>query len=349
LNIILDVAHLANWFQPFCSTRAVADLRVGVSTLRQKWERLGIVYDSLMALEAAGGNPATCLVVNEFRLPTPELITAAAQGLAQEALATLPQLQHAADLFLMNDMALRLDIAFLQQDCVNWQPIPAGVTAVQSEQIFIAPGAVVEACYLNASAGPIYFAAGATVMAGSYLRGPVAVCEGAAVKMGATIYGATTIGPYCIAGGEIKNSVMMGYSNKAHHGYLGDSVLGEWCNLGAGTSNSNIKNTAGDIVYSFDEGLVNVGIKGGLFMGDYSRSAINTSFNTGSMVGVCCNVFGDGLTPKLLPHFSWGTAGDRYRLEKAFEDIDNWKRLKKQSLTDTEKQLLTRLYEQGNL
>ncbi len=146
--------------------------------------------------------------------------------------------------------------------------------------------------------------------------------------MGTNIYGATTIGPYCTVGGEIKNSIFFGYSNKSHDGYLGDSVIGEWCNLGAGTSNSNIKNTAGAVKIwnEFNTQYVNAGNKCGLLMGDYSRAAINTSFNTGSVVGIASNVFFNGFPPTFIKSFSWGNK--KYELEKALEHIENWKKLK---------------------
>jgi UDP-N-acetylglucosamine diphosphorylase/glucosamine-1-phosphate N-acetyltransferase len=182
-------------------------------------------------------------------------------------------------------------------------------------------------------------------MDGSMLYGPVAICEKAVVKMGSKIYGATTIGPDCIVGGEIKNSVFFGNSNKAHDGYIGDSVIGEWCNMGAGTSNSNIKNNASSIMLWTPNGPVNVGLKCGVLMGDYSRTAINTSINTGTVIGVCCNVFGNGLTPKYIPSFSWGSDGvERYRYEKALEDIQNWKQLKQQSLSENEMTILKHIF-----
>ena len=162
--------------------------------------------------------------------------------------------------------------------------------------------------------------------------------------MGSKIYGATTIGPHCVAGGEIKNSVLMGYCNKAHDGYLGDSVIGEWCNLGAGTSNSNVKNTGTDVQYYIDDSMqpLNAGNKAGLLMGDYSRAAINTSFNTGTVIGVCCNIFGQSQPEKFVPNFSWGT--ERYELDKAFRDIENWKKMKNQLLLKPEKDQLQQLY-----
>src|SRR5215210_5046059 len=155
------------------------------------------------------------------------------------------------------------------------------------------------------------------------------MCEGAVLKIGTRIYGATTIGPYSMGGGEIKNSIITGYSNKAHDGYLGDSVIGEWCNLGAGTSNSNLRNTGGPVrVWNQQTKDFELAAnKCGLLMGDYSRCAVNTSFNTGTVVGVSCNIFGAGLTPKHIPSFTWGTDPEcRYKFEKAIQDIGNWKK-----------------------
>jgi len=181
------------------------------------------------------------------------------------------------------------------------------------------------------------------------IRGPFACCEGATVKMGAKIYGATTLGPYCTGGGEIKNSVFFGYSNKGHDGYLGDAVIGEWCNLGAGVSASNLKNNAGEIGvwHPASQKTLAAGQKCGLLMGDYSRAAINTAFHTGTMVGVCCNIFGEGLPPKYIPDFSWGMDGHtRYEWDKALRDIGNWKKLKNQALTDQEILTLSHIFEQ---
>jgi hypothetical protein len=169
--------------------------------------------------------------------------------------------------------------------------------------------------------------------------------EGACLKMGSKVYGAVTLGPYCIAAGEIKNAVLFGYSNKAHDGYLGDSVIGEWCNLGAGTTNSNLKNNVGDVMLWTLNGQMNAGKKCGVMMGDYSRTAINTSINTGTVIGVCCNVFGAGLTPKYIPNFSWGSEGvDRYRLENALNDIAAWKKFKGKTVSENETGILTYIY-----
>jgi UDP-N-acetylglucosamine diphosphorylase/glucosamine-1-phosphate N-acetyltransferase len=187
-------------------------------------------------------------------------------------------------------------------------------------------------------------------MEGTLIRGPVAICDNAVVKMGAKIYEATTIGPHAVVGGEIKNAVLFGYSNKSHDGYLGNSVIGEWCNLGAGTSTSNLKNNAGEIKmwnHALKEMILSGMTKCGLIMGDHSKAAINTSFNTGTTVGVCANIFGEGAVPKFVPSFSWGGRnGTKYQFQKAIEDIVKWKNLKNSELTEQEKTALRLIFDQ---
>lgn len=204
-------------------------------------------------------------------------------------------------------------------------------------------------CIINAETGPVYIGKEAQVMEGCMIRGPLALCEKSVIKMGAKIYGATTIGPNCVVGGEIKNSVIFGNSNKSHDGYLGDSVIGEWCNLGAGTSNSNMKNNASEVRMwnQSQKDLITSGLsKCGLIMGDYSRAAINTTFNTGTLVGICANIFGEGLPPKFIPNFTWGNKGlSKYEFEKALADIDKWKKLKDDVLTEKEKMQLKLIFD----
>lgn len=291
---------------PFTATRAIADIRIGILTIREKEQ----------------------------------------QG-ARGILHWVPRLTRPWHIFQFNAEALVDDYTLLTSGAVS-QPIPPSVQAIAPENIFIEEGAILQHCILNASTGPIYIGARAEIMEGSLIRGPFALCEGATVKMGTKIYGATTVGPYSVVGGEIKNSVIFGYSNKGHDGYLGDSVIGEWCNLGAGTSNSNLKNNAAAVkVWDEPTGqFIAAGTKCGLFMGDYSRSAINTSFNTGTVVGVCCNIFGEGLAPKWIPSFSWGhSPSSKYELGKALRDIAGWKRLKGHTLTDAEIQKLKYIFE----
>lgn len=261
-----------------------------------------------------------------------------------------PVIKYPWDIFQQNDREIREDFRAITAGRQS-APIPATVQTIHPENIFIESGARLSYCIINAENGPVYIGKNTEIMEGSLIRGPFALCEGSVVKMGTKIYGATTIGPHSIVGGEIKNSVIFGYSNKAHDGYLGDSVIGEWCNLGAGTSNSNLKNTAANIRIwnNAEDDFMVTGInKCGLLMGDYSRAAINTSFNTGTIVGVCSNVFGTGLTPKFIPSFSWGVEPkEKYDFERAMKDIANWKKLKKHDLTEREKTQLRLIFDQN--
>jgi UDP-N-acetylglucosamine diphosphorylase/glucosamine-1-phosphate N-acetyltransferase len=215
-------------------------------------------------------------------------------------------------------------------------------------KIFIETGADISYSILNASTGPIYIGKNSTIMEGCTIRGPFSLGEGAVLKMGAKIYGATTIGPYSMGGGEIKNSIITGFSNKAHDGYLGDSVIGEWCNMGAGTSNSNLKNTGGTVnLYNYaSDDYLPAGNKCGVIMGDYSRTAINSSINTGSVIGVSSNVFGAGLLPKYIPDFTWGALADnKYQFEKAIKDAANWKKMKNKTVSEQETKVLKHIFD----
>jgi UDP-N-acetylglucosamine diphosphorylase/glucosamine-1-phosphate N-acetyltransferase len=310
--LLLEEDSCIDDLRPFTSTRSVLDIRMGIFTLREKWElKLGKDGFALVSSDTPGALPANIL-------PTGQVI------------------RYPWDIFRYNAEALITDFALIAGRGTS-EPIPPSVQVINPENVFIEKGARLQHCLLNASTGPIYIGRNAEIMEGSLIRGPFAACEGSIVKMGTKIYGATTLGPYCAAGGEIKNTVFFGYSSKGHDGYLGDAVIGEWCNLGAGTSASNLKNNAGDIrVWHPASGrTISAGQKCGLLMGDYSRAAINTAFNTGTVVGVCCSVFGEAPPPKYVPNFSWGSH-HRYEWDKALRDIDNWKKLKNQSLTDTE-------------
>ena len=216
--------------------------------------------------------------------------------------------------------------------------------------IFLEEGAVVEASILNTNAGPIYIGKGAEVMEGCMLRGPIAVGDHAQVKMGAKIYGPSAFGPECRVGGEVNNSVMLGFSNKGHDGFLGNSVLGEWCNLGADTNNSNLKNNYGPVrVWSYAaEAMIDTGLTFcGLIMGDHSKSGINTMFNTGTVVGVCANVFGSGFPPKHIPSFSWGGAEgfDVHELPKAMATMQRVMERRGVKLTQMDEQLYAALFD----
>jgi UDP-N-acetylglucosamine diphosphorylase/glucosamine-1-phosphate N-acetyltransferase len=373
---------------PFTLTRQIQDIRVGILTIREKWELLlGMPsfdkqegdfkdLDNALFIDESIGKDIIYLIHGNV-LPTPRLAQQVLKlkpgeflsrpgqenfiycisrkqvldankikmDRAIEVKEELKEINYAWDISRVNAAAIELDYDLIALKRKN-RGVPRSNQLINAAKVFVEKGARVEHCIINATEGPVYIGNGAHVMEGSMLRGPVAVCEGAVVKMGSRIYGGTTIGPYSVAGGEIKNSVIMGYSNKAHDGYLGDSVIGEWCNLGAGTSNSNLKNNASDISVYTVNGPLNVGKKCGMLMGDYSRTAINTAVNTGTVIGVCSNVFGSGLTPKYIPHFSWGSDGiERYRLEEAMQHISNWKKLKGQDVTETERFILKHIFD----
>ena len=372
---------------PFTLTRQIQDIRVGILTIREKWEKiLGVTsYDRLeddykdldrsIHLEKIKEDD-TCFMIHGNILPTPKLIKAlkklkdgefiSANGNAgvifrfskkeiqepnkikvSKAITIrdeVKSIQFPWDIFQVNDYAIRQDFTLLTEKRKS-QKVSKTNKVVNAENIFIEKGAIVEHCILNSSEGPIYIGKNSLIMEGTAIRGPFACGEGVVIKMNSRIYGATTMGPYCTVGGEIKNSVFFAYSNKAHDGYIGDSVIGEWCNLGAGTTNSNIKNNASTVKVWTLKGELNAGKKCGVFMGDYSKTAINTSINTGTVMGVCSNVFETGLTPKYIPNFSWGSDGLRkYELEKALSDIDNWKKLKGKAITENEKTILTYIF-----
>lgn len=350
-RVFLSDKEISDHFFPFTQTRSVADIRIGILTIRQKWERL--LKEKVTVLNKDEQPPNDAIVFAANIIPTGPFIRSifdsTGEPTNQPDYSSVKILQYPWHIFQWNDWALREDYQLITQKRYS-TPIPETVQTINSNSIFIEPGAVLNHCLLNASTGPIYIGQNAEIMEGSLIRGPFALGEGSVVKMGAKIYGATTLGPYCIAGGEIKNSILFGYSNKAHDGYLGDSVIGEWCNLGAGTSNSNIKNTASEVNvwhYSTRE-YIRAGLKCGLLMGDYSRSAVNTPFNTGTVVGVCANIFGEGMPPKFVPSFTWGNKGlSLYEFEKALADIGNWKKLKNQVLSEEEINQLKHIFGQS--
>ena len=373
---------------PFTLTRQIQDIRVGMLTIREKWEHwLGLPsfdkweddykdLDRSVRIDKNIGDDVF-LMVHGNVLPTPKLVKAIPKLKNGEFISVngnagmifrftkkevvephkikvskaisikekIKALQYPWEIFQWNGEAIVQDFELITKKRKS-QPVSKTNTVIKPSAVFVEKGAKVEYSFLNASDGPIYIGKNAEVLAGCMIRGPFVLGNNAVLKMGAKVYGATTVGPYCTAGGEIKNSVLFGHSNKAHDGYLGDSVIGEWCNLGAGTSNSNLKNNAGKVKMWTPGGQMEVGMKCGVMIGDYSRTMINTSLNTGTVIGVSCNVFGAGLTPKYLPSFSWGNDGiDRYEFDKAIIAIENWKRLKGKKLSKNEKSILKYIFE----
>ncbi len=385
--IILFDGNTQQNLYPLTKTKAVADLRSGIFSIKERWEvisglpvyvqtenYLSALYETApkeeylfidAALKDEDALRAQILslqadeaIFDDYGLiagRTNAAISSFKPTTLQEHFEKVYEVEPAkrflfpGEFFLWNDEQIRRDFLLLFARSAT-QIISETNKAIQPENIIMDESAVAEHCFINASTGPVYIGKNVTIMEGAMLRGPIAVCEGSTIKMGAKIYGGTTVGPFCTVGGEIKNSVLQSYSNKAHDGYLGSSVIGSWCNLGAGTNNSNVKNSGADIMQQHQGSgeKINTGKKYGAIMGDYSRTAINTSINSGSVIGISCNIFGEGLTPKVIKDFSWGiNNSSNYKFEKAIEHINNWKEMKGEKLSSAEISVLKYIFEQN--
>lgn len=323
---------------PLASTYSVGDIRLGLFTLLEKWKR----FSSLEVTINQEEKSEDTLLVPVQTLPLRNKLLEVQKADISLDEITLP-FRYAWDMLQLLSIAIKDDFSYLQT-VSNSAVIPSGVLVIESQNVYIDATAKLYPCIINAENGPVIIGKNATVMEGSLIRGPFVLGEGSVVKMGTQIYGPVTIGKNCVVGGEIKNSLISDYSNKAHDGYLGDSVIGRWCNLGAGTTCSNVKNTAGDIYYKHKSHTipVAVGKKAGLVMGDYSRSAIQTKFNTGSIVGVCCNVIHSAFPPTYIGDFRWQE--DSYEFDKAILHIEQWKNFKQERITEQERTKLLELY-----
>ncbi len=357
MNYILFDGTVRNTLLPFTFTRPVADIRVGILTIREKWEKhLGTTTTTITEEYLSEKFPMVEMeqnvMINASFLPN-EVLSEMVFNLepkqaifkGEEVIAFYSEdsqdevdfdkyeiieyneeclsIVHTWDIFAKNDAALREDFELLTDGRTS-QPIPKSVNVIAPENIFIEDGAKLEFVTLNASTGPIYIGKNSEIMEHSVIRGPFALCEGGQVKLGTKVYGATTVGPHSRIGGEVSNSVLMGYSNKGHDGFLGNSVLGEWCNIGADSNNSNLKNNYEEVkLWSYQTGgFEKTGLQFcGLMMGDHSKCGINTMFNTGTVVGVSTNIFGSGFPRNFIPSFSWGGASGftTYITKKAFE------------------------------
>ncbi len=357
MNYILYDGNVRNALLPFTFTRPVADIRVGILTIREKWEKyLGVTTTTITEEYLSEKYPMVELehniMINAAYCPNPILAEMISflepmQAIVKEddiiafyttegqeevdfeeyELIELEEnclkIEHSWDIFQKNDQAIREDFELLTEGRKS-QPIPSTVQVLGAENVFIEEGAVLNFCILNASTGPIYIGKDSEIMEGSVIRGPFALGEHAQVKLATKIYGATTVGPHCRVGGEVNNSVLFAYSNKGHDGFLGNAVLGEWCNIGADSNNSNLKNNYESVkLWDYEtERFVNTGLQFcGLMMGDHSKCGINTMFNTGTVVGVSANIFGAGFPRNYIPNFTWGgpQGTQAYLPKKAFE------------------------------
>lgn len=379
MHIILHDNGLHLRFAPLTLTRPVGELRVGILTNKERWQKwipeaiVSFETEKYLSKKFPRLSGEMEVEVNAAIIPTESLAAAillleedqilisentwlARRGKASEKIKWMEQhpieLEQRWHLFEKNDEVLVADY-FLLTGGRESQNISNSNTVIGDPNlVFLEVGATVEGAFLNTTSGPIYIAADAEVMEGSLIRGPFSLGEHAAVKMGAKIYGATTIGPYCKVGGEISNCVFQAYSNKGHDGFLGNSVVGEWCNFGADSNTSNLKNNYSLLrSWSYEEGReVETGLQFmGVFMGDHSKCAINTMFNTATVVGVSCNVFGGGFPKKFIPSFSWGAVNgtDLFELKKAKDAASAMMNRRGLELTEGDHYLLDYLAKHG--
>ncbi len=385
MNYILFDGDVRTALLPFTYTRPVADIRIGILTIREKWEKfLGLTTTTLTEPYLEEKYPMVEMeenvMINASFLPTPELVAkvkdlqqneaifkgedviAFYSGIDQEEIDfdsytqlefedELLKINNTWDIFSNNDLAIRQDFKLLTEGRTS-QPIPKTVQCLGKEYIFIEEGATLSFATLNATTGPIYIGKNAEIMEGVVVRGALAMCENSVLKLGAKIYGATTLGPYCKVGGEVNNSVLFGFSNKGHDGFLGNSVLGEWCNLGADTNNSNLKNNYAEVrLWSYETGrFAKTGLQFcGLIMGDHSKCGINTMFNTGTVVGVSANIFGSGFPRNFIPSFSWGGASGftEYKMNKVNEVAEVVMKRRNVVYDELEQKILSAVFEES--
>ncbi|MFN0276465.1 MAG: GlmU family protein [Chitinophagales bacterium] len=372
---------------PLTFTRPVASLRIGIDTLAEKWEHYlqsevsyltekylsekfparfsdenvyvngGIIADENLSSAVKKLQKNSVLICNgelialncsDKYFSRNSLLEHAKTLGTVEFQGTYKTISRPWHIFKMNDEVLRKDFERITKN--RKSAVLSSSVIFLGENVFIEEGAKIEAVTINTTTGPVYIGKNTEVMEGAMIRGPFALCEGSVVKMGAKIYGATTVGEHCKVGGELNNVVMQNFSNKAHDGFLGNSVIGEWCNIGADTNNSNLKNTYAEVkLWDYaSQKFILTGLQFcGLIMGDHSKCGINTMFNTGTVVGVSSNIFGDGFPRNFIPSFSWGGASGftTYKLKDAFKVAEEVMKRRNIPFTDIDKKILTTVYE----
>lgn len=390
MNYILFDNFRRNYLLPLTFTRPVCDIRIGILTIREKWEKyLGTQISTLTEDYLSQKFPIikkeNNILINGTVSPNKELVSLikelkpnqtlikddiiiavhvtdkdldpAADNLDDENVDTIDEISvetdflkvtYLWDIFAKNDQAIRDDFDLLTNGRKSEKLSDSN--KIIGDDIFVEQGVIAENVSINTSTGPVYLGEGAEIMEGAMIRGPFAICKDSTVKMGAKIYGATTIGPHSKVGGELNNCVITGYSNKAHDGFLGNSVIGEWCNLGADTNNSNLKNNYDEVrLWSYpDKTFIPTGLQFcGLIMGDHSKCGINTMFNTGTVVGVCSNIFGPGFQRNFISSFAWGgTQGfSLFKFEKASQVIDRVFSRRDKKFDEVEKAIMKAVFD----
>ncbi|MFN8295320.1 MAG: GlmU family protein [Chitinophagales bacterium] len=382
-HIVLFDGNERDNLLPLTATRAVADLRIGILTIKEKWEKyFQTSVEVLTQGYLQGKYPYTLrentVFINASILPSNDLLSAIEKSennivlksdatilalktndvisslndikqISAKLNSTVQQFNNSIinfpwDIFSLNGQEIKNDIQLLGLK-PNAEKLSLTNTLLGSD-IYVEDGVNCECAVLNSKNGPIYLGKDSEIMEGCTIRGPFALGEHASLKMQTKIYGDTTVGPYCKVGGEVSNSVLFAYSNKGHDGFLGNSVIGEWCNLGADTNNSNLKNNYGKVkAYNYpSKDFIDTGLQFcGLIMADHSKSSINTMFNTGTVVGVCANVFGGGFHPKFIPDFAWNEK--EFELEKAYEVAQRVMERRSIQLNETDKKILKYIFD----
>lgn len=375
MNLVFFDSDTISDLYPLTLTRPAADLRCGLLTLAEKWQHDlqadALFFDTRSYLkEKFPTSNKGDFRIDGRLLPSPELvkaILALQEGeqlvkdgwvLAEKPGGSGKQLEFDGnpgkvnrpfDLFNLLKTEIAADIARLTKGRIS-ETISDSNTVIGNGLLFVESGAKVEGATLNTQTGPIYIGKNAEIMEGSLIRGPFAMAEGSVLKLGTKVYGPTALGPYCVAGGEINNIQMQAYSNKGHDGFLGNAVLGEWCNIGADSNASNLKNNYEDVkVWNYSSGRFEKSGQQfcGLIMGDHSKCGINTMFNTGTVVGVSANIFGSGFPRNFIPDFAWGGANGfvTYKTDAAFKTASLVMPRRKKEFTQTEQDILTAVFE----
>jgi UDP-N-acetylglucosamine diphosphorylase/glucosamine-1-phosphate N-acetyltransferase len=369
---LFDPAETRRSLLPFTFTRPIADIRIGILKISEKWEHhgfnIGFATEDYLSAKFKSNNAG--IRVNGGLCPDSSLVGAikslkegqklisgeqelASNGEGKEEITyheSFRLISNPWDIFQFNKEQIISDYALITDGRASAMITDPHTVVYGVENIFIEEGASIRAAILNAEDGPIYIGKNAQIHEGAIIKGAFALCEGSHVNMGAKIKGDSTVGPYSKVGGEISNSVIFGYSNKGHDGFLGNSVIGEWCNLGADTNTSNLKNNYTAVkLWNYNTGrFANTGLQFcGLMMGDHAKCGINTMFNTGTVVGVGANVFGSGYPRNFVPSFAWGGASGltTFQLSKFYEVAEAVMKRRGVELDDSEREMLHTIFE----
>ncbi|MBB4807684.1 UDP-N-acetylglucosamine diphosphorylase/glucosamine-1-phosphate N-acetyltransferase [Chryseobacterium defluvii] len=384
MQIVFSDAQYWEDFLPLTFTRPVAEMRCGILTFAERWQKIlgntEISYFTENYLQQKFKNPEekeSLFLVPNF-LPSEDVIRQIKELKQGEALVyedeliaarinmkgfSLNQIEKMTDikeelvfykrpidLFTYNHKAIDFDFELITKGRTSQELSHTNGFLGDKKDLFIEEGAYVEFSTFNTKTGKIYIGKNAEVMEGCHLRGPITLGEGSKFNLGAKIYGGTTIGPQCKVGGEVNNIIMFGYSSKGHDGFVGNSVIGEWCNFGADTNSSNMKNNYGNVKFwnYRTKGFEDTGLQfAGLIMGDHSKTAINTQLNTGTVVGVASNIFKEGFPPNHVESFSWGGFKDdeKFKLDKAYEVAERAMARRNVALTDEDKAILKHIFD----